>query len=192
MWKSFFYVLIYLFFKKIWFFLPPRLRSESPNFHVETYLNTVPSKHQQIGSALLLPVEVHMRIERMCFSFFFFFFYRGIFLDFFLCTVFNTASSAAPQIPLWTLVSNPGLLRLRHWQSDALTTRLDLIHLFLQIFNWMGRFSNVIERARAAEVAATILFKKVPYYRTLEFLLGLPHRVPNHPPPPFSTCSGGR
>jgi hypothetical protein len=28
----------------------------------------------------------------------------------------------------------------------------------------MGRFSNVIERARAAEVAATILFKKVlPY-----------------------------
>jgi hypothetical protein len=23
---------------------------------------------------------------------------------------------------------DPGLLRLRHWQSDALTTRLDLIH----------------------------------------------------------------
>jgi hypothetical protein len=26
------------------------------------------------------------------------------------------------------LGSNPGLLRLRHWQSEALTTQLDLIH----------------------------------------------------------------
>ncbi len=40
----------------------------------------------------------------------------------FLCTLFNTASSAAPDIPLC------GLLRLRHWHSDGLTLRLDLIH----------------------------------------------------------------
>ncbi len=47
----------------------------------------------------------------------------------------NTASSIQPLRFYCVIRLNPGLLRIWPWQSDALTTRLDLIHARLDLIH---------------------------------------------------------
>ncbi len=81
----------------------------------------------------------------------------------FLCTLFNIASLAVPQNRLCQrkLGVNPGLLQHLPLQSDALNTRLDLIHSILSSFGWWSRFWNCSTWKGNVSREDNVLFYKV-------------------------------
>jgi hypothetical protein len=77
-----------------------------------------------------------------------------------LCVLYSTLLHLPPlQIPLCQRIlgSNPGLWRLWHWQSDALTSQLDLIHCRLDLVHSLLVLIHIIIFSSVARVSASLL-----------------------------------
>jgi len=90
--------------------------------------------------------------------------FLNLFLACILCTFFNTASSDASKILLCrrTLGWNSGLWRHWHWQSAALSTRLDLILNLLPGFHphfWLALIHQ-IETARQSRLYLKLIINE--------------------------------